>query len=198
MMKYFTASIAIVLLLAYLVSAQSTPQRKFKHGGEIVTRYDKATNLTSVLLQSYRLKNSIGGPDEMVNAIDLIAGFTYSGTGMVGNPKAIEFVLEISRLRPRSKKAEIKELTAEIEKQQISLGKPILIGSTKEHLEGDIKGLGTLRIDTLKEKLGVLIPVDVFRKLAAAKVVKLESGDVKVTLRDKQLEALRDLASRIE
>lgn len=197
-MKYFTASIVIVLLLAFLVNAQSTPPRKFKHGGKIVARYDKATNLTSVLLESYTLKNSANGPFDEVNAIELIAGFTYSGAGAVGNPKVIELVLEISRLKPRSKKAEIKELTAEIEKQLIDLGKPIFIDSTTEHLKEDLQGLGTVRIDIYKEKLGVLIPVDVFRKLAAAKTVKLETGDVKVTLRDKQLEAFRDLASRIQ
>ena len=178
--------------------AQSTPQRKFKHGGKIVTEYDRASNLTTVLLQSYPLKNSAGGPTDPVDAIDLIAGFTYQGNDSIGDPEAVEFVLEIARSRPRGKKEGINELTAEIENQQISLGKPRLLGSANENLSGDIQGLGTVRINSLIEKIGVLIPVDVFKRLAAAEQVKLETGDVKVTLRNKQLEALRDLASRIK
>lgn len=186
MMKYIPAAIAIVIFCALLVGAQSIPPRKFKHFGAIVTDYDKEADLTTVLLGIYILNNPSVDPSNHVSRIQLIAGFTYTGMEPLGNPKEIEFAFKITRVNyGRENDSDVPELIAEIEGEQISLGKPVVLKSTKKH-------------SIFTEKIGVLIPKDVFLKLINAKKVKLKSGNIKVTLRDNPLEALRDLASRMK
>lgn len=192
-MKCFTVSIALVVMCAFLVAAQTTPTRKFKHSGKIVTKYDKSKNLTTVVLQSYTITNSASGPMDYVNGVDLLAGFTYEGDKPTGNPQAIEFALDVTRTRQRDDKLNIPDLIAEIDGEQVNLGKPKRIEATRS----DFKAYNQ-QFSSLDEKIAVLLSKDVFQKITSAKKVKLQSGDVKVTLGEKHLEALRDLASRIE
>lgn len=191
-MKYIVATVLFVMFSALLVCAQTTKPRKFKHNGKIVTKYDKSRNLTTILLQAYTVKDSESGPSDYVNSVDMLAGFAYEGKEPTGSPAVIELALQITRTRRRSDKTTIPDLIAEIDGEELNLGKPRLI----EEGNDNFKALNQ-RFNIFMEKIALLLPKDVFQKISSAKTVKLESGDVRIILRDKHLEALRDLASRI-
>lgn len=194
MMKYFATSIVIVLLCSILVNAQSaTPQRKFKHSGKIITNYDKSKNLTTVYLQPYQAApiTVVGKNPGSITAF--AAGFKYEGTQSSGNPETIEFVVEITRGDQRVDRLELADLSATVDGEQINLGKLKTLSS--KLLDFSVLGSGQ---SIYTEINGVILTKDALRKLAAGKEVELRTGNIKLKLKDSHLEALRDLASRIQ
>jgi hypothetical protein len=161
------------------------PQRKFKHNGNVTSRYDPAKDKTTVFMQPYVVKESTNYVTVGVARIAITAGFTYSGKKLESVPQTIEFGI-LSESTSGYLYEKDRKLIVTIDGETIDLGEMTLITSRFFRLEGD----------KWREDLAITLPYDVFAKFTNAKKVEIKAGTQKFTLRKEHLEALRDLASR--
>jgi hypothetical protein len=193
--------VSLALMTVMATNAQTDkptpiPQRKFNHRAEIDTVYDKATDRTSVVMQWYRITEEPKEPVLFSQTeplrIGIRAGFGYPGRVLKSTPAAIEFDIGLEREGgPLFKGKEPPELIAVLDGERISLGKTLLKASgTSVDVYGRPRQLSYDTLEATFTYEGLL-------RLANARKVEMKIGGVEFELKDRHLEALRDLASRM-
>jgi hypothetical protein len=205
--------IGFVLLSAVSIQAQDNnlppvPKRKFKHRARITSVYDEAKKLTVVRTQWFAITEGLMNPRSIEtdagsindpnnarysrkrDTLEIDVGFTYPGRVLSSTPEAVEFHLRVAYPGVSLfKDSEMPELIAVKDGENISLGKTSLVSSKTA---AEIKE-GQMSYDWLFARFtypGLL-------RLVNAKSVVMRVGGLEFKLMDRDLEALRDLASRM-
>lgn len=175
---------------------QLAGRRKFEHQGKIDSRYDAATNKTTVVLNPY----DIPIIDTAEVAADrqhfsIMCGFVYQGKEMTGDPETIEFhVISDGTRGFKFNESENRVLLMDIDDEQIRFGTMTLVRS--KHYAYGSSAVNAARSGYLEE-LSIILTYQGLLKIGDGKKVSLLLGRERVKLDKEHLEALRDLASRI-
>ncbi|HEX8116495.1 MAG TPA: hypothetical protein VF521_04430 [Pyrinomonadaceae bacterium] len=199
-MKFLT--LAIVLSAALLLSLTPTraqeggpppiPKRKFNHRAEIVSVYDKSADITSVVLQWYPVdEESKHSALRHPPNVRIRAGFGYAGKTLKETPSSVRFDIGTDHEgESYFKGKEMPELVAFVDGEQIGLGKTLL-----ERSKTTVAVVAPWQ--TTFETLSATFTYQGLLRIANAKKVRLKAGALEFELGERQLEALRDLASRM-
>jgi len=187
--------IGFVLFEVMSSQAQNTsltggPGRNFEHHAEIVSVYDKAKDQTTVVMDWYRVYAGLY-LKERHNRLDIQAAFVYPGHVLSSTPEALWFGIRVGKEGgPLFKAKETPELTAVVDGETISLGKALLV-----------KGKTWLDSETTTQlsfaQLSARFTYQGLLRIVRAKKVAMKVGQLQFDLRESNLEALRDLASRM-
>ena len=183
------------LCLAQQVQPGGIAKRRFKHRGQIVSSYDKSSNKTTVVLNPYEIPGSAADQGENKEYFSIMCGFIYQGRTMIGYPETVEFHIISDGTRGFKFDDEKKRtLSIEIDGERIRLGKMTLVRS--KHFAFGSSPVNLARNGYLEE-LSIILTYQGLVKLAEGKKVSLLVGEQKIVLDNEHMEALRDLASRI-
>ena len=178
--------LVIGLVVLFLPSATRAQSAAPKHGGKIESRYDGFNYET--LAQLRKMKVSCDGVGDMFKdscvSIDVTLHFPGSQFNYVRNV-TLQVIFENKdwvRIHP----PEQRDLSISTESQTFRFGRMGLITR---------KQPGTW--DSKIEILEATIPYEAFKKISQATQVDIKVGPGSVTLRDKNVAALRDLNSRV-
>jgi hypothetical protein len=125
------------------------------------------------------------------NRLDIQAAFVYPGHVLSSTPEALEFGIRVGKEGgPLFKAKESPELIAVVDGETISLGKALLM-----------KGKTWLDSETTTQRtfaqLSARFTYQGLLRIVRAKKVAMKVGQLQFNLRESNLEALRDLASRM-
>jgi hypothetical protein len=168
------------------------PKRKFNHHAEIVSVYDKAADNTSVVLQWYPVNDeSKRSARPFPPNVKIRVGFGYAGKTLKAAPPSVRFDIGADHEgESYFKGKEMPELFALVDGEQIGLGKTLL--------ERSKTTVGIVAPwQTTVETLTATFTYQGLLRIANAKKVRLKAGALEFELGERQLEALRDLASRM-
>lgn len=172
------------IVCATAAVAQDQKKKKhFDHTGDIVTEYNKERDETKVELKQMKI---VGAKINDEHVLNLTAYYIYPGK-TPAKPEEIVLGFVSASYNHERKFQELRELKASLDGKQVSLGTMELIDSR-------------LVSKYYKEVLGIFLPWDVFLRLIEGKKESQEMsiGNVRFALERSHLEALRDLASRVE
>jgi hypothetical protein len=198
----------VVSILAQDNNLPAVPKRRFKHNARIISVYDEAKKLTVVRTQWFGVTEGIMNPRSMEagavsindrnnaryagkrDTLEIDVGFAYPGRVLTSTPEAVEFQIRVAyRGVSLFKGGEMPELIAVKDGENISLGKTSLV-SSKTMVEVEE---GQMSYEWLFARFnypGLL-------RFVNAKSVMMKVGQLEFKLVDRDLEALRDLASRM-
>ncbi len=188
-----TSFFAALFILASVALAQdgrqpAFPKRPFNHDAKFVTEYEAKENITHVFLEPVFI-------DAAKTSLRLAADFQYVGKIPV-KPKHIS--LAFYTLYPDCKFSSRPILTMLVD------GKPMKFGFTfksfrerKSDEEGVAFSFSEMEGDKCNEVLAMFISQNNFLKVVNAKHVAVQVDSFEFKLTEANLEALRDLASRM-
>lgn len=190
----------LILLNVISVQAQEgglppVPKRKFNHRAEIVSVYEKDKDHTSVVMQWYSVSEEAEEPVLFSRTrpanVRIWAGFGYPGRVLKSTPPAVELRIGTEHEgESYFKGGEMPELVAVVDGEPVSLGKTVLLRSKTTV---GVVGPGQITIETL----AATFTYQGLVRLADSKKVVMKVGRLVLELKDRHLEALRDLASRM-
>jgi hypothetical protein len=189
----------LVFMSVLATRAQGGPppdtKRKFNHRAQIVSAYDKAKDQTSVVMLWYRVSEDAKEPalfsQTRPPAVSIMAGFGYPGRVLRSTPPSIEFHIEAEyEGKSLFKVKEMPDLIAVVDGESISLGKLLL-----ERSKTTVGILAPRQITV--ERLVATFTYQGLLRLTGGKKVTMKAGRLEFELKDRHLEALRDLASRM-
>ncbi len=183
-----TKSVTLACLaLSQDVSQTAVPKRPFNHDGQFITQYDAKENTTFVFLEPVFI-------DAAKISLRLAAGFQYEGR-IATKPSHIS--LSFYALYPECKFSSSK-VTMRLD------GKPLGFGSSfksfrerKPDEEGVAFRFDEIEGDKCNDSLLMFISQKNFLRIVNAKDVEVQIDAFKFILTEANLEALRDLASRM-
>jgi hypothetical protein len=186
----------------------AVPKRRFKHNARIISVYDEDKKQTVVMTQWFHVSEGIMKPRSLetnpssINdrnydryarideSLEINVGFAYPGRVLSSTPDAVEFHIRVGhRGVPLFKEGEMPELIAVKDGENSSLGKTSLDRSKTSVMVKE----GQMSFEMLFARFtypGLL-------QLVNAKNVMMKVGQLEFKLVDRDLEALRDLASRM-
>lgn len=181
--------VLLFVLCAVSASAQDDKEgakkkkRGYQHQADIITQYDKEKDETKVELKRMSVPPLMNPREHVLN---LTAYYIYPGKNPTKPPEVVVGFVSLSYNRER-KFQDSRELTAELDGKQIVLGTPELIDSR-------------IMSNHYKEVLGLYVPFDKFFQLVDnnKETLQMRMGPIAFQLKREHLEALRDLASRIQ
>jgi len=158
-------------------------QRKYKHEAKIIATYDAANDKTILAMFPYKVRIN---NDDNNESIAIAAGVTFAGKSLDSTPRFVEFgVLSQSRLGFQFKND--RRLVAVVDGDRLLLGEMNIIKARTF----------TIATTYFREDLNLILPYDLYMKIANAKKVVLQVGQEVMELTKDHLEALRDLGSQI-
>lgn len=177
------------------------PRRKFQHKAEIVTAYDKTKDQTAVFMDWYRVYAGLVDPNHLDrvehvldaedNRVEIQAAFVYPGRVLLSAVDAVVFGIKAGNSGgPLFKARETPELTAVVDGETISLGKALLV-----RVDTRVTAEYTRQVSFAQ--LSVRFTYPGLLRIVRAKKVVMKIGPLQFMLRESNLEALRDLASRM-
>lgn len=160
------------------VSLPFPPPRDYEHKRPVSSRYDRFEDKTTVAVET-----------EFSTAIDLRASFSYSGQKLLSPPSAVVLIFtEISSPRigvlPGGGFIRNREAIFLIEGRAVRAAGVYRRGGVNEN-------------GWREEYLGIEMPLRTFLELVNARSVSARVAGFEVDFSDEQMEALRDLASRM-
>ncbi len=184
-----------ILAVSATVNAQSPKQpRQFKHKGDIVSEFDKFKNETTIRLKPYFIAPAKGLGDPR-SGLSLIAGFTHEGEQLTDKLKQVSLGLRFHAEYKAFDQLDMPHLLAIIDGERVDLGEMKMVDVTV----GASKGFLSSGNVMYTELAAVVVPKEMLKKLADAKAVEMQAGRrVEFKLKEGHLEALRDLASRMQ
>jgi hypothetical protein len=176
------ASAIVILMCSFVV----VPQKSINHGGKIETKYDGFALETVMKLR--RMKVSCDGFKDNFKegcaSIEVALHCPGTQVSHVGKV-TLQLVFETADWH-QSHAPNQRDLSILVDSETIRLGRMSLMVS-------EASEWGEKKVETL----AATIPYDVFKKVVASQSVEIKVGPSTVSLRDKNLLALRDLDSRI-
>jgi hypothetical protein len=177
---------AILVLGCGLIIFSNTALGQVKHGGKIESKYDGFNYETTMRLQKMKV-NCDGFKDKFQDAcvsIDVTLHLPGVQLNYVRNV-TLQVVFENQdwvRIHP----PEQRNLSVTTDTETIRLGRMELVTNKRP-------GTWDTKIETLK----ATVPYEVFKKMVQSESVSIQVGNDAVTLREKNIAALRDLNNRV-
>ena len=177
----------LVLLSALSASAQEGKEKSkkkgFQHLSDIVTQYDKAKDETKVELKRMTVRTIM---EPRAHTLHLTVYYTYPGKTPSKPKEVVVGFVSASNNRDR-KFQDNRNLTAELDGKAVKFGPFELIESR-------------MMPTYFKEVLGLYVPFDDFFHIVDnnRETLTMSLGNVRFELTRENMNALRDLASRVE
>jgi hypothetical protein len=176
---------AVILLLQVpgLTTRSIGAASEVKHGGKIEVKYDGFTHETVMSLRKMRI-SCAGIKDTFKEAcVSMMVNLHCRGTqANYVNYVTLQLVFETKEW-DRGHPVDQRELSVVANNETMRLGQMKLIGQSVD--------------DGLTETLGITFPYDAFKKIIQAQFVEMQVGQSRFALREKNLDALRDLSNRV-
>lgn len=194
----FIVLLSVVTAVAQNRDSSSAAKRKFKHHANFVSDYDKSKDQTAVVMQWYRVEWPSGldiykrgtALDREPYRLDIQAAFAYPGRVIKSTPQTVQLEIRVRYPGTTSFKSDaMPELIANVDHQQISLGRTVLV-TANTHVDVDVGQISYQHLSAYFTYAGLL-------RLIESKKLTMKVGEIEFTLEDQQLEAFRDLASRM-
>ena len=156
-----------------------------KHGGKIEVKYDGFTHETIMSLRQMRIscqgiKNRFKDLDACVS---MMVSLHCRGTqANYVNYVTLQLVFE-TKAWDQGHPLDQRELSVVVNNETLRIGQMKLIGQSID--------------ENLTEKLEIMFPYEVFKKITQSQFVEMQVGQSRFGLREKNLDALRDLGSRV-
>ncbi len=197
------SSLTILLLLLFVSASfgqtqtanlKPPPRRNYKYTGKIVSTFDSDKNQTIVLIQLMEVKegqipafqNAYNPLPRTLDNLYMTWFFAYPGK----TPETPKFVsVGFTYRAGRKELYESRVLKAKIDGEKVELGKMEQLAEVKlvRMERGQIYYTAALEMT---------IPYELFLRIANAKKVKMQLGELDFNFSDDHREAVRDLASR--
>lgn len=178
------------LLLLLLVSpiwsdsgSRAAQSKAISHGGKIETTYDGFSHETVMSLQKMRISCS-GIKDTFKDAcVSMVVSLHCRGVQAFHvNYVTLQLIFETKAWDQRHA----------INQRQLS----VVVNNETLRL-GEMKLISQQTGDSMTETLAITFPYDIFKQIAAAQFAEMQVGPSRFLLRNKNLEALRDLNGRV-
>ncbi len=183
--RVFYCALILLLLLLPLCSTPTTglAQSKPSHGGKIETSYDGFSHETVISLQKMRISCE-GVKSTFKNAcVSMSVSLHCLGVQAYKvNYVTLQLMFETSAWDQRHA-VDQRNLSVVVNNDTLRVGQMKFISQTVN--------------DSMTETLGIDFPYDTFKKMAEAQFVEMQVGPSRFMLRNKNLEALRDLDRRV-
>ena len=177
---------ALILLLQVpgLTSTLGTAS-EVKHGGKIEVKYDGFNHETVMSLRKMRV--SCSGIKNRFKEVDVCVSMMVNlhcrGTqANYVNYVSLQLVFETTDWDQRHPLGQ-RELSVVVNNETLRLGEMKLVGQSVD--------------ENLTETLGITFPYEAFKKITEAQFVEMQVGNSRFALREKNLDALRDLSNRV-
>ena len=170
---------------------------KFQHTAEIISMYDKRKDQTTIVMDWYNVYRGL--PDDkhpnsveaVDNRVDIHAGFIFAGRSLSSPPEAVEFGIKVGNVGgPKFKNGDAPELTAVVDGETISLGNVTVVKTRTSVVTTE----STRQVSFAQ--LSASFTYRGLQRIGQARKVIMKVGPLQFELKDANLEALRDLASR--
>lgn len=178
------ASITLLMLLPLSFSPSAgRAQSNSNHGGKIETTYDGFSHETLIRLQKMRISCD-GVKSTFKNAcVSMAVSLHCLGVQAYKvNYVTMQLMFEASEWDQRHS-LDQRALSVVVNNETLRVGQMKLISQTVN--------------DSMTETLGIELPYETFKKMADAQFVEIQVGPTRFMLRNKNLEAFRDLDRRI-
>lgn len=170
-------------------------KRKYKHHAKIEASYDPSSNKTSVVLNPYKLSESTTESIANTEYYSMMCGFTYEGRVLTAPPNRAEIHIISDGARGWKFDEESKRvLTITVDGERIDLGPMTVVRA--RHYQTPSSPVSYSRHGYLEE-IYTALTYEGIVKVAGGKRVVLNVGQQKLELGNEQMEALRDLVSRM-
>jgi len=195
-LKFFLFCIALVSFAPAALAQDANqepmyPKRAFSHDGKFVTEYEAAENTTIVFLEPVIVESS----NSAKTSLRLAASFQYEGKSPV-KPKHIS--LAFYALYPECKFSGKPKTTMVINGAPVEFGFSLKsFRERKPDEEGVAFSFNEIEGDRCDEVVFMFISQKNFLKVVNARNVEVRIDNFKFKLKEPNLEALRDLASRM-
>jgi len=176
------ASIVVLLLLPLCFSA-ATGRPQSNHGGKIQTTYDGFTQETIVSLQKMRISCD-GIKSTFKNACVSVSVSLHCSGVQASKVDYVSMQLMF-------------ETSAWDERHALDQRTLVIVANNETLRVGKMKLMSQAVNDSMTETLGIEFPYETFKKMAAAQFVEMEVGPTRFMLRNKNLDAFRDLNNRV-
>jgi hypothetical protein len=179
-------SALILLLLVPQVEPASISRAQTKqqnHGGKIETSYDGFSHETVMSLQKMRVSCE-GMKNTFKDAcVSMMVSLHCRGVqAYYVNHVTLHLMFE-TRAWDQRHPIDQRQLSVVVNNETLRLGQMKLISQTTS--------------ESMTETLGITFPYDSFKKITEAQFVEVQVGSSRFMLRNKNIEALRDLNSRV-
>lgn len=156
-----------------------------KHGGKIEVKYDGFSHETVLSLRKMRIscdsiKDSLKGTPTCVSMF--VSLHCRGEQAFHVNYVNLQLIFEAKAWDQRHSLNQ-RELSVVVNNETIRLGQMKLISESID--------------DNLTETLGITFPYEAFKKITEAQFVEMQVGYSRFALREKNLDALRDLNARV-
>lgn len=177
---------ALILLLQVPgVSTKSigAPASEIKHGGKIEVKYDGFNHETVMSLRKMRI-SCAGIKDTFKGAcVSMMVSLHCRGTQAFHvNYVTLQLVFE-TKAWDQGHPLGQRDLAVVVNNETMRLGQMQLVSQSVD--------------DSLTETLGITFPYEAFKKITQAQFVEMQVGRSRFALREKNLDALRDLGNRV-
>lgn len=179
---------ALILLLQVPGSSTKSigaPSGEAKHGGKIEVKYDGFNHETVMSLRKMRI--SCAGIKEAFkgapSCVSIMVSLHCRGTQAFHvNYVNLQLMFETKDWDQRHP-VDQRELSVVVNNETVRLGRMNLISQSVD--------------DNMTETLGITFPYEAFKKITQAQFVEMQVGHSRFALREKNLDALRDLNARV-
>jgi hypothetical protein len=178
-------SVVVMEPVGSFSSAAAIAAANENHGGQIVSRYDGFNHETVVTLKKMKVTcGSARGKFDKDNCVSIEAALHCPGVQLdYVRYATLQVVFETKDWDQRHPLNQ-RELSVVANGETLRLGRMELLGQS---------------VDTLMtETLQINLPYAAFKKMALAENVELQVGASRFELRDKNVDALRDLNNRVK
>jgi len=180
----FCCALILVLQIAGICPNSAEGQSKeLNHGGKIETKYDGFTHETVMSLK--KMKVSCGGFKDTfkTSCVSIMVSLHCRGVQAYHvDYVTLQLMLE-TKAWDHGHPPDQRELSVVVNNETLRLGSMRLIDQNYN--------------DVLTETFGITFPYQVFKKITQAQFVEMQVGPTRFTLREKNLDALRDLNGRV-
>jgi len=181
---FIGASIFVLLLLPlWLNPSAGRAQSNSNHGGKIETTYDGFSHETLIRLQKMRV--SCDGIKSTFKNACVSISLSLHCLGVQAykvNYVSMQLMFETTEWDQRHP-LDQRMLSVVVNNETLRVGQMKLISQAVN--------------DSMTETLGIEFPYETFKKMAAAQFVEMQVGPTRFMLRNKNLDAFRDLNNRV-
>ena len=184
MSKVFCVALCLFLLGFQvgmpLVGAQS---RELNHGGKIETRYDGFNHETVMSLRKMRI-SCAGIKDTFKDGcVSMMVSLHCRGVQAYHVDYVTLHLMFETNAWDQRHPAGQRDLSVVVNNDTLRIGQMQLISQSVD--------------DKMTETLGLTFPYEAFKKITQAQFVEMQVGNTRFALREKNLDALRDLNNRV-
>lgn len=159
------------------------PAREEKHGGKIEVKYDGFNHETVLSLRKMRI--SCAGIKDTFKAacVSMVVSLHCRGTQAFHvNYVTLQLVFETKAWDQRHP-LDQRHLSVVVNNETMRLGQMNLVSQSVD--------------ENMTETLGITFPYEAFKKITQGQFVEMQVGHSRFALREKNLDALRDLNARV-